>query len=231
MPRAGARVTRGQVIFTLFAIQPPDRDLDVEAARDAATAEAELMLATQRVARLERLLADGAASARAVEEARAQQKVAAANAAAARARAKEIGSSPTGTGAGMAVRAPIAGVLQSVSAAPGQTVAASAPLFEVVQTDGCGCACRCSSASATVSTRASRSRSTGSASERSGAHRVAGRGPAIGGSARRRRAICSTRCSRRRAAVRPGERVSVRLPLTGAEQALVVPDARPWSTT
>ena len=33
------------------------------------------------------------------------------------------------------MRSPIAGVLQSVAAAPGQTVAASAPLFEVVRTD------------------------------------------------------------------------------------------------
>ena len=48
----------------------------------------------------------------------------------------EIGNSPTGTGGGVIVRSPIAGVLQSVAAAPGQTVAASAPLFEVVQTDG-----------------------------------------------------------------------------------------------
>ena len=108
---------------------------DAEAARDAAAAEAELTLATQRAQRLERLLADGAASARAVEEARAQQKVAEANAAAARARAKEIGSSPSGTGVGITVRSPIAGVVQSVAAAPGQTVAASAPLFEMVQTD------------------------------------------------------------------------------------------------
>ena len=58
-----------------------------------------------------------------------------ANAAAARARAKEIGASPTGTGVGITVRAPIAGVVQSIAAAPGQTVAASAPLFEIVQTD------------------------------------------------------------------------------------------------
>ena len=44
-------------------------------------------------------------------------------------------SSPTGTGVGITVRAPIAGVVQSIAAAPGQTVAASAPLFEIVQTD------------------------------------------------------------------------------------------------
>ena len=75
-PRPGTRVARGQPIFLLFAIQPPDRDLHAEAARDAAAAEAELTVATQRAQRLERLLADGAASARAVEEARAQQKVA-----------------------------------------------------------------------------------------------------------------------------------------------------------
>ena len=92
-PVPGSRVARGQTIFLLFAIQPPERDLDAESRRDAATAEAELTVATQRAQRLERLLADGAASARAVEEARAQQKVAEANAAA-RVRAKEIRQQP-----------------------------------------------------------------------------------------------------------------------------------------
>ena len=52
-PRPGARVTRGQPIFSLFAIQPPDRDLDVESTRDAATAASEVLLDALEDLRLE----------------------------------------------------------------------------------------------------------------------------------------------------------------------------------
>lgn len=224
VPRAGARVNRGQVIFTLYAIQPSDRNLDVEASRDVATAEAELVLATQRVERLERLLADGAVSARSVEEARAQQKVAAANSAAARSRSKEIGNSPTGTGTGIPVRAPIAGMVQSVSVAPGQTVAASAPLFEVVQTDG-------------LWVRVPLFVGDRNQVDTSKPVTIEGLGGA-GGPALSATPIAGPATSDPLAAtsdlfyalqpgegVRPGDRVSVRLPLTGAEQALVVPTA------
>jgi RND family efflux transporter MFP subunit len=205
----------------LFAIQPPERDLVAEAKRDAATAEAELTVATQRAQRLERLLAEGAASARAVEEARGQLKIAEATAAAARARAKEIGSSPSGTGAGIVVRAPLAGVLQSVTAAPGQTVAASAPLFEVVQTDALWV------------------RVPLFVGERNGVDvgkpvTVVGLG---GGPALSAVAVTGPPSADPTTAtsdlfyalqspgslVRPGERVSVQVPLTGSEQALVVP--------
>jgi cobalt-zinc-cadmium efflux system membrane fusion protein len=224
VPRAGTRVTRGQPIFSLFAIQPPDRDLDVESTRDAATAEAELTLATQRAQRLERLLADGAASARAVEEARAQQKVAEANAAAARSRAKVIGSSPNGTGTGVVVRAPIAGVLLTVAAAPGQTVAASAPLFEVVQTDALWV-----KVSLFVGER-----SAIDASKPATVLALGGGGPAISAlpvtgppSADPATATSDVFYALQSpgGVVRPGERVSVQVPLTGEEQALVVPTA------
>lgn len=222
-PRPGARVARGQAIFTLFAMQPPERDLDLESTRDAATAGAELTVATQRVQRLERLLADGAASARSVEEARAQQQVAEANASAASARAKQIGSSPSGTGGGLIVRSPIAGVLQSVAAAPGQTVAASAPLFDVVQTDALWV------------------RVSLFVGERNGVDPAKpalvvglGGGPSLSAvpvtgppSADPSTATSDVFYAVQSPAgvVRPGERVSVQLPMTGSEQALVVPTA------
>ena len=216
-------MSRGQPIFTLFAIQPPDRDLHAEAARDAASAEAELTVTTQRVQRLERLLADGAASARSVEEARAQQKVADAAATAARARAKEIGNSPTGTGVGITVRAPIAGVVQSIAAAPGQTVAASAPLFEIVQTDALW-----------VRVQLFVGDRNGVDVTRPATVTGLGGGPAFNAvpatgppSADPATATSDVFYSLQSpgAALRPGERVSVQLPLTGSEQALVVPTA------
>ncbi|MGH9886831.1 MAG: efflux RND transporter periplasmic adaptor subunit, partial [bacterium] len=225
VPRAGARVTRGPAIFSLFTLQPPDRNVRLEADRDAAAAEAELTMATQRVQRLERLLADGATSARAVEEARAQQKDAEANAVAARARVRELGNSPAGTAGAVTVRSPIDGVLQSVSAAPGQTVAASAPLFDVVQTAG-------------LWVRVQLFVGERNGVDTSKPASVLGLGAATGPTltalpvAGPPSADATTATSdlfyalkSPGGAVRPGERVSVLLPLTGAEQSLVVPTA------
>lgn len=222
-PRPGARVGRGQPMFALFAIQPPDRDLGVETTRDAAAAEAELTLAMQRVQRLERLLADGAASARSVEEARAQQKVAEATASAARTRAREIGRSPNGTGAGLIVRSPIAGVLQSVAAAPGQTVAASAPLFDVVQTDALWVRVPLfvGERNSVDPTRAALVVGLGGGPTLSA---VPVTGPPSADPATATSDVFYALPSPG-GVVRPGERVSVQVPLTGSERALVVPTA------
>lgn len=224
-PRAGTRVTRGQVIFTLYAIQPPDRNLDVETSRDVAAANAELVLATQRAERLERLLGDGAVSARAVEEAHAQQQVAAANAGAARSRARAIGSSPSGTGIGIPIRAPITGMVQSVSVAPGQTVAASAPLFEVVQTDGLWVR-----VPLFVGDRSGVDTSKPVTIEGLGGATgpVLSATPVAGPATSDPLAATSDlfyALQSGEGVVRPGDRVSVRLPMTGAEQSLVVPTA------
>lgn len=225
VPLPGARVARGQAMFSLFAIQPPDRNLDLESARDAATAGAELTLTNQRVQRLEKLLADGATSARALEEARAQQTVAEANAAAARSRAHEIGRSPNGTGGGLIVRSPIDGVLQTVAAAPGQTVAASAPLFEVVQTEGLWVRVqlfvgdRNDVDPAKPATVVGLGTATGP-----GVTALPVAGPPSANPATATSDVFYA-LQPPGTVVRPGERVSVLLPLAGAEQALVVPSA------
>jgi len=233
VPRAGSRVTRGQAIFSLFALQSPERNVRLESERDAAAAEAELTLAAQRVQRLERLLADGATSARAVDEARAQQKVAEATAAATRARTRELGNSPAGTGGGLIVRSPLDGVLHSVSVAPGQTVAASAPLFDVVQTEGLWVRVqlfvgeRHSVDTSKPATVVGLGAATGpplialpmagppSADPATATSDIfyALQSPVV-------HALQSAGGT-----VRPGERVSVLLPLTGSEQSLVVPTA------
>jgi len=135
VPRGGMRVQRGQALFTLFPLQAGERDLRIEADRAAAAAAAELQAAELRLTRLEALLKDGATSVRAVEEARAQQQVAAAAAEAARTRVESLRGGAVGTRGEIAVRAPLTGVLQDVAAAPGQTVASGSPLFTVAQTD------------------------------------------------------------------------------------------------
>jgi len=220
----GSRVSRGQAIFSLFAIQPPDRNLEVESARDVAAAEAELTLATQRAQRLERLLADGAASARSLEEARAQQKVAEANSAAARARAKEIGGSPTGTGGGLMVRSPLNGVLQSVAAAPGQTVAASAPLFSVIQTEGLWVRVQLFVGERNAVDSSKPATVVGLGAPGPAITALPVTGPPSADPATATSDVFYVLQSPG-GTVRPGERVSVMLPLIGAEQALVVPTA------
>jgi RND family efflux transporter MFP subunit len=224
VPRPGSRVERGQAIFTLFAVQPPDRNVRLEADRDLAGAEAELTMATQRVQRLERLLADGATSVRAVEEARAQRTVAEANAAAARARLAEFRNSPSGTAGSIQVRSPISGVLQSIAAAPNQTVAASAPLFEVVQTDSLWVRVQVfvGERNALDTTKPVTVTNLGGA-----------KGPAlvatpVAGPPSANPATATTDLFyslQSGGGLRPGERVSVQLPLAGSEQALVVPTA------
>lgn len=131
--RAGAHVEEGEGIFRLVPLVPAERDQRIEAERALSAAEAEEQAARQRLERLQQLLDDGAASVRAVEEASAQHEVLAAALSAARERTLVVSLSPIGPQGEISIAAPFGGVLQSISAAPGQTVAASAPLFEIAQ--------------------------------------------------------------------------------------------------
>jgi cobalt-zinc-cadmium efflux system membrane fusion protein len=132
--QAGARVTGGAVIFRLIPLASTERDQRIEAERAVSAAQAENEAATQRLRRLEQLLKDGAASQRSVEEARAQQATAAAALKAAQDRSSAMGRQ-IGSQGEIAITAPIGGLLQTLTAAPGQTVAAAAPLFTVSQVD------------------------------------------------------------------------------------------------
>jgi biotin carboxyl carrier protein len=110
------------------------RDQRVDAERAVSAAQAETEAATQRLRTLRQLLKDGAASQRSVEDARAQQATAAAALKAAQDRSSAIGRQ-IGSQGEIAITAPIGGLLQTLTAAPGQTVAAAAPLFTVSQVD------------------------------------------------------------------------------------------------
>ena len=93
------------------------------------------LAARQRLQRLEQLLKDGAASVRSVEEARAQHQVVVAALTAARERLPgDVDESCRAAG-----RARRLGAVRrhrpAISAVPGQTVAASAPLLEIAQVD------------------------------------------------------------------------------------------------
>ena len=134
---AGTRVSQGRRSFTIFPLQdlPPERDFGIEAQREVRVGLGGAASRGRTPGRLEQLLKEGATSARSVEEARAQRDVIAARLTAARARVSSLAAGTVGQSGEIAVRAPIGGVLQEVSAQPGQTVAAGAPLFSVSQVD------------------------------------------------------------------------------------------------
>jgi RND family efflux transporter MFP subunit len=115
---------------------PVEREQTIEAQREVAAATAEFEAADARLTRLQQLLKEGATSARSVEDARAQRDVIAARLTAARARLTTLRAGTLGQRGEVSVRSPIAGVLQDVAAAPGQAVAAGAPLFSVSQVHG-----------------------------------------------------------------------------------------------
>ena len=129
----GARVSRGARLMTLAPLASSERDQSIEARRAVEAAQADADTARLRLQRLEQLLKDGAASVRSVEEARGQLQVAEAALNAARERLAAFRQGPVGPQGEIAIAAPLDGVVQSISAAPGQTVAASAPLLQIAQ--------------------------------------------------------------------------------------------------
>ncbi len=224
--RPGTRVSSGQGVFTIFPLQdlPAEREISIEAQREMSAATAELQAANARLARLEQLLKEGATSARSVEEARAQRDVIAARLSAAQARIGSLRTGTVGQRGEVAVRAPIAGVLQDVSAAPGQTVAAGSPLFAVSQVEGLWVRVPLyvGERGAIDLTQPAVVKTLGSSS---GGGIVAQRveGPPTANAAAATADLFFTPIAE--ASLRLGERVSVELPLRTTEQALVIPDA------
>ena len=221
---AGDRVARGTAVFELLPLHAPDRDLRIDADRAAKESEARLLAATQRLERLERLLADGTASARAVEEARADHAAAQAEAEAAAARSAAIARSPVGTQGEIVLRAPFDGVVLAVHAAAGQTVAASTPLFEVADLTEVWIRVPLyvGDLETIDATRPAHVAALGGSAQESWrrAARVAGPPSASAGTAS---ADLFFSLSNGDGSLRPGARVSVRLDLTGSEQALLIP--------
>ncbi len=131
-PRSGDRLRKGQPVFGLVPLTPPDQDFVRLEAESLARAEA----ARLQSERAEQLLLEGAGSVRQAEQARAELKVAEANLQASRRQLDLLRSPKSSGGSGaLAIEAPFEGRLGEVFASPGHTVAASAPLFEVSAED------------------------------------------------------------------------------------------------
>jgi RND family efflux transporter MFP subunit len=220
-------VTKGTTLVDLLPLQPADRDHRAEAERAAREADARLLEATQRLQRLERLLAEGSASARSVEEAKANQTVAAAAADAAHTRVATVADLPVGARGQLSLAAPFDGLVVAIHAAPGQTVAAGAPIAEVAQVDTlwmrvpvyAGDVAAIETGQPVSFTRLGDEADAGSWRE---ARRVSAP-PTADATAASVDLYFALPSSGGR--IRPGERVSVRLPLRAAERAIVIPQS------
>jgi hypothetical protein len=141
VPAAGLAVTRGEPVVQLLPLLDPVGRANLTAAKVEAqgqveNAQEQLRGATIALERAKKVLAGGAGTQRAVDEAQVQVDVATKTLAAANAR-KEVldtvvGQAESGTTAPVPIESPETGVLRAVSALPGQTVPAGAALFEVV---------------------------------------------------------------------------------------------------
>ena len=131
VPSAGRSVRRGNTLFRIVPLLPADRDLRITVERDLATARAALDAARAKAARAERLFQDGSGSRRALEEAQAELATAQASYTAAQERLTSVNRSHVNQANELLVTAPIDGVVASVAAGPGQTVAASSSLAQL----------------------------------------------------------------------------------------------------
>lgn len=144
VPIAGQPVRAGKPVLQLVPVLDPVGRANLTASRVDAegqvkTADEQLKLARITLDRAKEVRNEGGGRQRDVDDANAALKVAEQTHVAAVARrdllAKVLGDLDSGTAAPVPIDAPADGVLRNVSALPGQTVPAGAPLFEVVNLD------------------------------------------------------------------------------------------------
>jgi cobalt-zinc-cadmium efflux system membrane fusion protein len=135
----GAAVGRGATLAEIIARN--DRIGEAPVLKvELAQAEAQLRLAEQELARIERLAAAGAVPQRRVAETRAAQEAATARVTIAREQLQHLELSRTGQGTGdpgerVIIRAPIAGAIVEHHATPGAAIEAGALLYRIVAVD------------------------------------------------------------------------------------------------
>lgn len=132
-PRIGQTVRKGQVLAWLAPRLGGDTD---QATLEATAGKARIALAQAKRERerMESLFADEAVAEKRLLAARSEEGMAQAEASAALARVGQLGGSADGSAAGIAIRAPIAGVVADVAVAAGAFVAEGAPLFHIADT-------------------------------------------------------------------------------------------------
>ncbi|MBI5899533.1 MAG: efflux RND transporter periplasmic adaptor subunit [Rhodocyclales bacterium] len=130
-PRVGQAVKKGQVLAYLAPRLGGDTD---QATLDAAASKARIALdqARRERERMEALFKDEAVAEKRLLEARANERQAEAEAQAAQARQGQLGA--IGGASGIALRAPIGGVVADVAVAPGAFVAEGTALLHIADT-------------------------------------------------------------------------------------------------
>ena len=154
-PQVGQRVAEGESLLQLMPMLSPEREvltpaerIRIAEARNALAqsqndAEAQVQQSTVQVAaaeialeRAERLLKDQSGTVRTVDEAQAQLKLAETALEAAKSRKQIVASikldADSGTLQPLTIKSPLSGMVRAIHVQRGQILAASAPLFEVM---------------------------------------------------------------------------------------------------
>ncbi len=135
LPSVGSRIGDGQTLFRIDPLLSVARNLRPDAEAELKAADARLEAAKARLERASRLLRDRVGSERAVEDAQEAERVAATLREAAEAKLEQIVSTPLQSDVDVVVASPVAGVLRQLHVGHGQIVAQGAPLFEVAKLD------------------------------------------------------------------------------------------------
>ena len=134
-PAPGTQVGEGQPLFRRLPLLPVQRDLRVTAEAELASARTRLEAARAREARARQMLKDGVGSTRAFEDARQELDLASTAEKTAAEKLDQLNRAPLDSDIPMTIVSPLAGILRTVHAGPGQQVAAGATLAEVIRTD------------------------------------------------------------------------------------------------
>lgn len=223
IPAVGAFVEKGQVLMTLVPLAPAERDVRIEAERAAAEAQGRYDMAAKRAERAKQLVKDGSGSQRAAEEAQADLVAAEAAWKAAKDRLA-LASQQVSASGSLPLAAPRSAMLRAVHATPGQTVGAGSPLFDLVTLDTVWLRVPVYAGDVTMIDRRAPAEVTilGAGSSDNSVNAMPIAAPPAADATTAGVDLFYSIVNRGRAFA-PGERVTVRLPLSAREESLVVP--------
>ena len=128
---AGTMVRKGQVVFRLLPMLPPERDARSLAQKEVTDAQTRVDSSKVKLNRAEELLREKAGSVKQVEQAREELALAESALKAAQEKLERVIRSPLSGDTSIAVISPEDGMIQKVHVGTGQNVAGSTALFEI----------------------------------------------------------------------------------------------------
>ncbi len=220
---AGAMVKKGEEIFRLIPMLAPERNLKPQAEKEVADAEIRFDAAKTRLFRAEQLLRDKAGSQKAVDQVKEEVALAESALKTAKEKLDRILAYPLEGDTPVSVISPQDAMVQKVNVGIGQKVAATTPMFEIASLDS-------------VWVRAPVYAGDAGSIDRKKSAQVRDLGASDAEPALTAIPVAAPPSANANAATvdlyfqlsklgkfRPGERVSVTLAITGAEESLVVP--------